>query len=62
MAQMVKNLPAMQESGVQSLVRKISWRRAWTEESDAYSIEIHEPTISAATWMELMCIILSKIS
>ena len=26
---MVKNLPAMQETQVQSLVRKIRWRREW---------------------------------
>ena len=26
---MVKNLPAMQETQVQSLVRKILWRRKW---------------------------------
>jgi len=29
MAQMVKNLPAMWEIWVQSLGRKIPWRRAW---------------------------------
>ena len=29
MAQTVKNLPAMQETWVQSLVGKIPWRRAW---------------------------------
>ena len=29
MAQTVKNLPAMQETWVRSLVRKIPWRRAW---------------------------------
>ena len=28
-AQMVKNLPAVQETSVQSLVRKIPWRREW---------------------------------
>ena len=28
-AQMVKNLPAVQETQVQSLVGKISWRREW---------------------------------
>ena len=28
-AQMVNNLPAMQETQVQSLVRKIPWRRKW---------------------------------
>ena len=28
-AQTVKNLPAVQETRVQSLVRKIPWRRAW---------------------------------
>ena len=28
-AQMVKSLPAMQETWVQSLGRKILWRRAW---------------------------------
>ena len=27
--QTVKNLPVMQETGVQSLVRKIPWRRKW---------------------------------
>ena len=27
--QMVKNLPAMQETQVQSLVKKIPWRREW---------------------------------
>ena len=26
---MVKNLPAVQETSVQSLVRKIPWRREW---------------------------------
>ena len=29
MAQMVKNLPAMQEIRVQSWVREIPWRRKW---------------------------------
>ena len=29
MAQMVKNLPAMQETWVRAWVGKISWRRAW---------------------------------
>ena len=29
MAQTVKNLPAVQETWVQSLVGKIPWRRAW---------------------------------
>ena len=29
MAQMVKNLPAMQETQAASLVRKIPWRREW---------------------------------
>ena len=29
MAQMVENLPAMEETQVQSFVRKISWRRKW---------------------------------
>ena len=28
-AQMVKNLPPMQETWVPSLVRKIPWRREW---------------------------------
>jgi len=28
-AQTVKRLPTMQETGVQSLGRKISWRRKW---------------------------------
>ena len=28
-AQMVKNLPAMQEAWVQSLAEKIPWRREW---------------------------------
>ena len=28
-AQMVKNLPAMWETQVPSLVKKIPWRRAW---------------------------------
>ena len=28
-AQMAENLPAMQESQVRSLVRKILWRREW---------------------------------
>ena len=72
---MVKNLPAMQESWVQSLGQEdllekgmathssiLAWRIPWTEESNAYSNEIYEPTLRAATWMELMCIILNKIS
>ena len=29
MAQMVKNLPTMQETRVLSLVKKIPWRREW---------------------------------
>ena len=29
MAQMVKNLPAMQETGFDPWVRKIPWRREW---------------------------------
>ena len=29
MAQMVKNQPAMQETQVQSWVRKVPWRREW---------------------------------
>ena len=29
MAQLVKNLPAMQETGFDSWVRKIPWRRKW---------------------------------
>ena len=29
MAQMVKNLPAMQETGFDPWVGKIPWRRAW---------------------------------
>ena len=28
-AQMVKNLPAMQETWIRSLVGKMSWRREW---------------------------------
>ena len=31
MPQMVKNLPAMQETWVQSLVRKIPWRKEWLD-------------------------------
>ena len=29
MAQMVKNLPTMQETRVLSLIKKIPWRREW---------------------------------
>ena len=40
-AQMVKNLPAMQETWVQSLVRKIPWRREWQPTSVFLSGKFH---------------------
>ena len=38
---MVKNLPAMQETQVQSLIRKIPWRRAWQPTPVFLPVEFH---------------------
>jgi len=38
---MVKNLPVMQETQVQSWVRKIPWRREWLPTSVFLSGEFH---------------------
>ena len=40
-AQTVKNLPAMQETWVPSLVRKIPWRREWLPTPVFLSGEFH---------------------
>ena len=42
MAQTVKNLPAMQETQVHSLVRKIHWRKAWQPTPVVLPGEFHE--------------------
>ena len=41
-AQTVKNLPAMQETPVRSLVRKILWRREWQSTPEILPGESHE--------------------
>ena len=41
-AQTVKNLPAMQEPWVRSLVGKIPWRRAWQSTTVFLPREAHE--------------------
>ena len=38
---MVKNLPALQEAQVQSLVRKIPWRRGWLPTPIVLPGEVH---------------------
>ena len=38
---MVKNLPAMQATQVQSLIRKIPWRRAWQPTPVFLAVEFH---------------------
>ena len=61
-AQMVKNLPAMKETWVQSLVKEeplekemathssiLAWRIPWTEESGGYSSRVHKVGHDCAT-------------
>ena len=40
-AQMIKNLPAMWETWVQSLVKKLPWRREWLSTSVYFPGEFH---------------------
>ena len=47
MAQMVKNLPAIQETQVPSWVRKIPWRKKW--QPPQYS-SLKNPTEGGAWW------------
>ena len=40
-AQLIENLPAMQETGVRSLVGKILWRREWLPSPVFWPGEFH---------------------
>ena len=55
-AQMVKNLPSMQETWVRSLSQKIPWRRDFCLENsmdrEAWWATVHEITKSRTQWSD----------